>query len=152
MLQYFRRVLKVSCRDLTRACIARFSSGLQSLFGALNFIHVPEVPIVGFDPLAGLETVGKLVQKKIDVVPLTGRVGSADPHQIPREDVDPELLLVRGLPRVFMGRKGVPPCRGILLRDLKVCPVDRHEAVVADVLDEMALKDDLLDGGGRRGG
>ncbi len=120
---------------------------------ALNFFRVPEVPIVGFDPLAGLETVGKLVKKKIDVVPLTGGVGSADPHQILREDVDPKLVLVRGLPRIFMGCKGVPPCHGILLRDLKVRPVDQHEAVVADVLDETALKDDLLDGGGgQRGG
>ncbi len=32
---------------------------------ALNFIHVPDVPIVGFDPLAGLETVGELVQKDL---------------------------------------------------------------------------------------
>jgi hypothetical protein len=119
---------------------------------ALNFIHVPNVPIVGFDPLARLETVGKLVQKKIDVVTLTGGVGSADPHLIPREDVNPKLVPVRGLPRVFMGRKGVPPHRGILLRDLKVRPVDQHEAVIAVVLDETALKDDLLDGGGGQSG
>jgi hypothetical protein len=32
---------------------------------ALNFIRVPDVPIVGFDPLAGLEAVGELVQKKL---------------------------------------------------------------------------------------
>ncbi len=32
---------------------------------ALNFIHVPDVPIASFNPLAGLETVGELVQKKM---------------------------------------------------------------------------------------
>jgi hypothetical protein len=84
---------------------------------------------------------------------LTGGVGSADPHQIFREDVDPELVPEHGLPRVFMGHKGVPPRRGTLLRDLKFHPIDRHEAVVANVLDEAALKEDLLDdGGGQRGG
>ncbi len=119
---------------------------------ALNFMRVPNVPIVGFNPLAGLKAVGELVKKKNDVVPLTGGVGSADPHQIPREDVDPKLLPERGLPRIFMGCKGVPPCCRTLLCDLKVHPVDQHEAVVANVLDETALKDDLLNDGGRQRG
>ncbi len=66
---------------------------------ALNFIHVLDVPIVSINPLARL----KHCSKKIDVVLLTSRVGSADPHQISCEIVDPELVLERGLPHVFMG-------------------------------------------------
>ena len=60
--------------------------------GAFNFVGMPHVPVVRLHPLAGLEAVGEFIQKNLDVVPLTRGVRSADPHQIPREDVDPELV------------------------------------------------------------
>jgi hypothetical protein len=134
------------------ACIARFSSGLQSLFGHLILSACPTYPLSASTLSPGLRQWASSFIF-FDVVPLTGGVGSADPHLIPCEDVDPELVPECGLPRIFMGCKGIPPCRGTLLCDLKVHPVDRHEAVVADVLGKMALKNNLLDGGGgQRGG
>ena len=60
--------------------------------GTFYFFRVPHIAIVGLHPLAGLEAVGKLIQKNLDVVPLTSGVRSSDPHPIPCEDVHPELV------------------------------------------------------------
>jgi hypothetical protein len=38
----------------------------------------------------------------------TGRVRTLDPHQVPGEDVNTQLVAQGGLPRVHVGRKGIP--------------------------------------------
>ena len=77
---------------------------------------------------------GELVQKNLDIRPGAGGVGSADPNQIPRKDIHTQLIAEHGLPRVFVGTKGVPPHRGTLLLDAEVGSVDQHQAVVAHVV------------------
>ncbi len=54
------------------------------IVGTYYFVRMPHIAIVGFDALSWLETVCEIVQKNFDVIPLTGGVGSADPHQISR--------------------------------------------------------------------
>ena len=39
---------------------------------------------------------------------LTGRVWPLNPHQVPCKDVDAQLIAKGGLPRVLVGREGVP--------------------------------------------
>ncbi len=66
------------------------------------------VPLVGLDPLARLEEVTQHFVKYFNVGILTGRVRPLDPHKVPREDVHPQRIAQGGLPRILMGRKGVP--------------------------------------------
>ncbi len=46
---------------------------------ALNFVCVPNVAVVCFDPLARLKAVSEFIHENFYIVPLTGGVGSADP-------------------------------------------------------------------------
>jgi hypothetical protein len=94
--------------------------------GALYFFGVPHIAVVGFHPLAWLEKVGEFVEKNLNVRPGAGGVGSADPDQIPRENIYAELVAERGLACIFVGTKWVPPHRGPLLLDAEVRPVDGH--------------------------
>ena len=116
--------------------------------GTFYFVRVAAVPLVGLDPLARLEEITQNLVKNDNVGILTGRVRPLDPHQVPREDVHPQLVAQGGLPRVLVGREGVPLRRGSLLQDAEVGAIDCHEAVVAHiVVSEPALEDDLAGGG-----
>ena len=52
---------------------------LTIIVGTFYFVRVPDVAVVCFDPLAGLEAVGEFVHENFYIIPLTGGVGSADP-------------------------------------------------------------------------
>ena len=67
-------------------------SGVTVVIWALDFIGVPDVPVVSFDSLSWLEKVRELVHEDLDVRPGAGGVGSADPDQIPRENINAELI------------------------------------------------------------
>ena len=58
------------------------------------------------------------------------RVWTLDPYMVPREDVDPQLVTQSGLPRVPVGRKGVPLWCDSLLEDAGVRAINGHHAVV----------------------
>jgi len=67
-------------------------------------------------------------------------------YQVPREDVHPQLVAQGGLPRVLVGREGVPLRRGSRLQGAEVYPVDCHCAVVEHILIlhvQPAFEDDL---------
>ena len=66
----------------------------------------------------------------------------------------PRLVAQGGLPRVLVGREGVPLRRGSLLGDAEVRAIDCHRAVVEHVVRaQPALKFDLrLRGGAATGG
>jgi hypothetical protein len=114
-----------------------------------DFVGVAAVPLVGLDPLARLEEVTQHFVKYINVGILTGRVRPLDPHQVPREDVHPQLIAQGGLPRILMGREGVPLRRGSLLGDAEVRALHGHRAVVEHVMRaQPALEDNLRRGGG----
>ena len=66
----------------------------------------------------------KYLVENFNVVILTGRVRPLNPHQVPREDVDPQLVAQGGLPRVLVGREGIPLCRGSLLGGAEVGSAD----------------------------
>ncbi len=85
---------------------------------------------------------------------LTGRVWTLDPYQIPCKDVDPQLVTQGGLPRVLVGRKGIPLCHDSLLGDAEVRAIHGHCAVVEHVVcTQPAFEDGLcLWGQRRRGG
>mgnify|MGYP000406538919 CR=1 FL=1 len=66
-----------------------------------------------------------------------------DRHRVPRKDVDIQLVPQGGLAGVLVGAEGVPLLRLPLLGDSKVGSIDRHQAVVADVVDEPSIEIDL---------
>ncbi len=102
------------------------------------------VALVGLDPLARLEEVPQNLVENFNVGLLTSRVWPLNPNQVPREDVDAQLVAKGGLPCVFVGRKGVPLLRNSLLRDSEVGSVDGHCAVIAYIVGtEPSLNDDL---------
>jgi hypothetical protein len=112
--------------------------------GAFDFVGVAMVALVGLDPLARLEEVTKNLVINFNVSILTCRVWTLDPNQVPRKDVDAQLVAKGGFPRVFVGRKGVPLLCDSLLRDLEVGSVDGHRAVVSHIVGtEPSLEDDL---------
>jgi hypothetical protein len=77
------------------------------------------------------------------VVPRTCGVRSLNPNRIPRKDVHPELVAERGLACILGGTKEVPlPCRTFLL-DAEVGAIDCHQTIIANVVNETTLKNDL---------
>ena len=100
---------------------------------------MPAVAVVGLDALARLEKVRQARGEDLDVRPCPGGVRALNPHKIPHQDVHPQLIAEGGLPRVLVGREGVPLRRSSLLGDAKVRPVHRHKAVVAYVVDAQTL-------------
>ncbi len=90
--------------------------------------------LVGLDPLARLEEVSQNLVENFNVGILTGRVRPLDPHQVPCEDVHPQLVAQGGLPHVLEGTEGIPLCRGSLLRNAEVRVVDSHRAVVEHIV------------------
>ncbi len=53
--------------------------GVTVVIWALDLVGVPDVPVVGFDPLSWLEKVRELVHEDLEVRPGAGGVGSANP-------------------------------------------------------------------------
>ena len=111
---------------------------------AFDFVRVPAAPLVSLNLLARLKEVPQNLVENFNVGELTGRVGTLDPHQVPCEDVDAQLVAEGGLPCVLVGFKGVPLLRDSLLRDSEVGAINRHCAVVANIVGtEPALEDYL---------
>jgi hypothetical protein len=102
--------------------------------GALYFVGVAAVALVGLYLLAQLKEVTQNFVKNFNVGILTGRVWTLDPYQVPREDVHTQLVVQGRLPRIFVGREGVPLLHDSLLRDAKVRSIDCHGAVVAHIV------------------
>jgi hypothetical protein len=98
------------------------------------------VAVVGFEALVWLKKVGEDPVKDHAVSPLAGRVGPQDPHQIPGEDVDSELVMEHGLAAVLVGTKKVPLLDDPLLLDTVICTINHHETIVLNVIFKMAFK------------
>ena len=81
---------------------------------------------------------------KNHAVPCTSGVWSLNPNQNARKVVHPKLLLEYGFARVLVGTKEVPLLSNTLLLDAEVGAINCHKAIIAYVIDKMALKDDLL--------
>ena len=101
-------------------------NGIHSIFWTFDFVRMPAVAVIGLDLLAGLEEVHENGIKDFYDWPLTGWVGSLDPHKLALEDVHPELIAQGELPHVLVGTEGIPFLRDPLLWDAKVRPVDGH--------------------------
>ena len=70
-----------------------------------DFVGVAAVHLVGLDPLNRLKKILQNLVENDNVSILTGRVWPLDPHQVPHEDVHPQLILAQGgLARVLVGR------------------------------------------------
>ncbi len=109
-----------------------------------DFVGVAAVALVGLYPLTRLEEITQNLVENINVGILTGRVGTLDPHQDPRQDVDAQLVAQGGLPRILVGTKGIPLLRDSLLGDAEVSAVHTHQAVVAHIVGaQPALEEDL---------
>ncbi len=133
-------------RLVTRADVGLLplvGDGVTGVVGAFNLVGGANVAVVGFDALAGLEEVTQDLVEDLDVVEGAGGVGALYPNEVPPEDTHPDLVSEGRLPRVLVGREGVPPDRSPRLRDPEVRPVDGHEAVVAHVPLLSSLKVDL---------
>ena len=71
-------------------------------------------------------------------------VGTLYSHQVPCEDVQPQLVPQGGLPRLLVGFKGIPLLCDSLLWDSKISAIAGHGAVVAHIMGtKPALKEDL---------
>ena len=111
-----------------------------------DFVGVAAVPLVGLNPLTRLEKMTQNLVKNENFSILTGRVWPLDPHQVPHEDVHPQLVAQGGPPRVLVGREAVPLRHGslLVLGDAEVGSIDCHRAVVEHaVRAQSALEDDL---------
>ncbi len=98
---------------------------------------MPHVAVVGLDSFAWQEVAGKGVQEDLDVRPGAGGYGPST------QDNYPELVAERGLARVLVGTKGVPPLGNVLQLDAEVGPVDCHETIVQLIVDETAVEVNL---------
>ncbi len=118
-----------------------------------DFARVAAVALVGLYPLARLEEIMQNLLENFNVGILTSRVGTLDPHQVPRQDVDAQLIAQGGLPRILVGTKGIPLLCDSLLGDAEVSAIHSHQAVVAHIVGtQPALKDNLWLRGQRRWG
>ena len=79
-------------------------------------------------------------------MPLASRVGALYPYKSASEDVDAKLVAQGRLPCVLMGGKGISTYCFPFLWDAEVGSIDCHEAVIAYVAIETALKVDLCVG------
>ncbi len=110
---------------------------------ALNLVGVPAVAVISLDTFISLEEVGEDGIKNLDVRPLAYGVQSLNPDKVPPPDVDAQLFPQGGLASVLVGAKGVPLLHLPLLGDPKVDSIDRHQAVVADIVDGPSIKINL---------
>ncbi len=118
-----------------------------------DFVGVATVALVSLYPLARLEEITQNLPENFNVIILKGRVGTLDPHQIPCQDVDAQLIAQGGLPCILVGTKGIPLLCNSLLGDAEVSAIHSHQAVVAHIVGaQPALKDDLWLRGQRRRG
>jgi hypothetical protein len=113
------------CPILCRICIVP---------GALYFVGVAAVALVGLYPLTRLKEVMQNFVKNFNVGILTGRVWTLDPYQVPCKDVHTQLVAQGGLPHVLVGREGIPLLHDSLLRDGEVRSINCHGAVVAHIV------------------
>ena len=111
--------------------------------GALYLVGVPTVAIIGLDAFIPLEEVGEDGIKNLDVRPFAGGIRTLNPDEVSPPDVDAQLVPQGGLAGVLVGCEGVPLLRLPLLGDPKVGSIDRHQAVVADVVDEPSIEINL---------
>ncbi len=102
--------------------------------GALYFVGLTAVDLVGLYPLARLEEVMQNFVKNFNVGILTGRLWTLDPYQVPHKDVHTQLVSQGGLPRVLVGREGIPLLHNSLLQDAEVRSIECHGAVVAHIV------------------
>ena len=109
-----------------------------------DFAGVVAVPLVGLHPLARLEEITQNLVENFNDGILTSRVWPLGPHQVPREDVNTQLVAQGRLPSILVGREGVPLRRGFLLGDAEVGSVNCHRAVVEHIVcAQSSLEDDL---------
>jgi hypothetical protein len=102
-------------------------------------------PLVRLNPpLARLEEATQNLVYHFHVGILTSRVWPLNSNQVPCEDVHPQLVPQGGLPRILVGRKGIPLLRDSILGDAKVRPISTYGAVIAHIVRaQPALKDNL---------
>jgi hypothetical protein len=107
------------------------------------------VALIGLNPLARL----KEVPQNFNVRVLTGRVGSLDPHQVPSQNINAQLIALSRHHRTFVGWEGILLLCDSPLQDAEVRPMDDHCAVVAHVVGaQRALKCNLWLRGQRQWG
>ncbi len=112
--------------------------------GAFDFVGVTAVALVSLDPLARLKEVPQNLVENFNVGILTSRVWPLISNQVPRKDVNTQLVAKGGLPRIFVGCKGIPLLHDSLLRDSEVSSINIHRAVVAHIVGiTPALEDNL---------
>jgi hypothetical protein len=91
--------------------------------GSFHLIRVAPVALVGLNWLARIKEAHEDFVENLNVYIHTGRVRTLDPHQVPRADVNTQLVAQGGLPRVHVGHKGIPLFCNFFLGDAKVSPV-----------------------------
>jgi hypothetical protein len=118
-----------------------------------DFVGVAAVALIGLYPLARLKEITQNLVENFNVSILTGKVGTLDPHQVPCQDVDAQLVVQGGHPHVLVGTKGIPLLCNSFLGDAEVSAIHSHQAVIAHIVGtQPALKDDLWLRGQRRWG
>ncbi len=67
--------------------------GVERVVRALDLVGGAHVAVVGLDALARVEEVPKDLVEDLDVRPFPSGVQTLDPHQVPAQNANPDLLL-----------------------------------------------------------
>jgi hypothetical protein len=70
--------------------------GIHVVLGALDLVRMLAVAIVSLNALARLKKVCQVRGEDLDVRPRTGGVRALDPHQVPHQDIHPQLVAEGG--------------------------------------------------------
>jgi hypothetical protein len=106
---------------------------IAHILWTLDFVGVPDVPLVGLNLLPRVQEMMQYFVKYFDISLLTRGVGTLDPHQVPPQDTHAQLVAEGGFPHVLVGCKCIPICCMHLLRDTEVSSIICHETVIEDI-------------------
>jgi hypothetical protein len=119
------------------------SPGITVIVEALDLVGVPHVAVVSLNAFAWQEVAGEGVEEDLDVRPGTGGVRPFHPNKIALQDINPELVLERGLARILVGTEGVPLLGDPLLLDAEVGAIDCHKTIIQLVIDKTTVEINL---------
>ena len=107
---------------------------IPHILGALDLVLVPDISFICLYLLAQVKEVMQHFIKNCNIIMLTSGVETLDPHLIPSQNTDTQLISESGLPSLLVGSKRVPLCCHPLLWNVEVCPINCHETVIEDVI------------------
>jgi hypothetical protein len=101
-------------------------NGVDIILGALDLVRVPMVAVISLDAFVWLKEVRQTGGEDLDVGPHPGGVRALDSHQVAHQNVNAQLVVNGGLPRILVGSERAALLCSPLLGDTEVHPIHRH--------------------------